>query len=412
MKTMTTSCVYVLEGSDTDKRCADRMGRMMRGINAESVRRVTCEELDRIAAERKGRFGAPGRPDVIFCAFQWRSPEEDRELQERYPHLGGSLRLAWGADVLQMGGGAIATPLIGAICRPFWTTGPMIGCYHACTYCMNVKSGRLLVTLNVEQLVERHEAITKCAPWQRHWHTGGNTDIFCFEPEYGFTELMLDSAARLDRYVLFYTSSDNVGFLLNMRHRDRAIIEWTISPRELTRFEAKAPSLEDRLRAMQMCRDAGCIVRCQFAPFVPLAGWRQHYRELIRELLAAVEPDMIAIHMLRCPHPVSEAIRQWFGPDSLDPEYAALVAEAEAGGRQASFPGNHIFPYEARAVMNRFVIEEIRNAGSDLPIALCRETPEMWEEFKDSLRLGPEMCGCGCPPRFARTKKSVAQTAG
>lgn len=404
MRTMTTSCVYVVEGVDADRRCADRMARMMRGIKTDSVRRVTLGEMDRIAGERKGQFGPPGRPDVLFCAFQWRSAEEEREIQRKHPNLNGALRLAWGADGLFMGTGAVATPPTGAVCRPFWDTTPIHGCYHACTYCGGVKRGLLLVTLNVEQLVERHEAITKCAPWQRHWHTGGSTDIFCFEPEYGFTELMLDSAARLDRYVLFYTSSDNVEFLLNLRNRNRAIIEWTISPRELTRFEAKAPSLDGRLKAMQMCRDAGCIVRCQFAPFVPLAGWREHYRALIHELLAAVEPDMIAIHMLRCPLPVSAAVRSWFGADALDPEYAALIADAERDGKQASFPGNHIFPYEARAVMNRFVIEEIRKAGSDLPITLCRETPEMWEEFKGSLGLGPELCGCGCPPRFARAK--------
>jgi DNA repair photolyase len=393
-----------MEGCDADKRCAARLERMMRSIHAELVHRVTCEELDRLVAGQQGRLGLPGRPAVIFSASQWRSSEEERRLQERYPHLAGNLRLAWGANVVRMGTGAVETPLIGTICRPFWDTDPMIGCYHACTYCTAMRTGCLAVTLNVEQLVERHEAITRCAPWQRHWHTGGATDIFCFEPEYGFTELILDSAARLDKYVLFYTSSDNVEFILNMKHRERAIIEWTISPEALTRFEAKAPSLKARLRAMQLCRDAGCVVRCQFAPFVPLAGWRDHYRGLIRELFAAVELDMIAIHMLRCPQPASSAIRQWFGRDSLDPEYVALIEGAERGGNHVGFPGNHIFPYDARAVMNRFVIEAVRNTGSDVPIALCRETPEMWAEFRDSLRLSPELCGCGCPPKSVRTQ--------
>ena len=399
MKTLTTSCVYVLEGCDADKPCAERLDRMMRFIKAESVCRVTCEELDRIAAERRGQFGQPGSPHVIFSRFQWRSAEQERELQKKYPNLNGALRLAWGAGVLFMGTGSTATPLTGAICRPFWDTSPMHGCYHACTYCMGVKSGYLLIMLNVEQLVEQHERILKCAPWQKNWHTGGSTDIFCFEPEYGFTEQMLDSAARLDRYVLFYTSSDNVEFILNMKHRDRAIIEWTISPHALVRYEAKAPSLGARLRAMQLCRDAGCVVRCQFAPFVPLVGWREHYRALIRQLLSAVEPDFIAIHMLRCPRPFSGAARQWFGPDALDPEYAALLQEMDQGGHDDALTGNHIFPYEARVKLNRFVIEEIRKISPDIPIMLCRETPEMWSEFKDALGATPDKCGCGTPPR-------------
>ncbi|MBM4047415.1 MAG: hypothetical protein FJ279_20100 [Planctomycetes bacterium] len=400
MKTLSTPCVYILDGSDGEKRCADRLDRMMRHIQAESVCRVTCEELDRIAAERKGQFGEPGRPHVIFTTFRWRSAEEERELQKRYPHLTGSLRQAWGAYALFMGTGSTETPLTGAICRPFWDTSPMLGCYHACSYCGNMRHGCLFVILNAEQLVEQHEKILKCAPWQRLWHTGGGTDIFCFEPEHGFTQLLLDSAARLDRYVLFYTSSDNVDFILDMKHRDRAIIEWTFSPESLTRFERKCPSLSLRLKAMQKCKAAGCTVRCQFAPLVPLAGWKEQYREAIRELLTAVEPDFIAIHMLRCPSPFSAAVRDWFGAEALAPEYLAMLDALDGDGqRRPAFPGNHIFPYEARLKLNRFVIEEIRKLNSDVPVVLCRETPEMWEELKDNLGVSPDRCGCGTPPR-------------
>jgi len=90
---------------------------------------------------------------------------------------------------------------------------------------------------------------------------------------------------------------------------------------------------------------------------------------------------------------------RWFGPSSLDPEYAALLQEAERNGGEMIFRGDHIFPHEARSRLNRFIVEEVRSINSEVPIALCRETPEMWDEFGEELRLSPARCACGSPPR-------------
>jgi len=398
MKTLRTEQVYVVDGCTEDQLCSDRLERMMRSIHAESVTEVTCEQMDRIAAERGGRFGEPGSPHLIFTRFRWRLPAEEEEVQKKYPHLTGGLRRVWGAEQFKVAGG-FHNPWDGAICRPLWDTTPLQGCYHGCTYCSCARPGYVCFSLNLEEVIERNDEMMKLVPWQKNWHTGGVTDIFCFEPEYGYTALLLDSAARHDRYVLFYTSTDNVEFLFDLERRDRAIIEWTISPSSLVRFEKKAPSLSARLDAMKRCKDAGCTVRCQFAPMMALAGWKEDYRAMIRELFATVEPDLVAVHMIRCPRPARRALQEWLGPDAIDPDYAALLPEAGRDGDEARFPGDHILPHEARSRLNGFVIEEIRSIDSEVPIALCRETPEMWAEFEADLGLSPAQCACGLPPR-------------
>lgn len=398
MKPIRTPQVYVIEGSTEDKCSSDRLERMMEFVRAESVRHITLEELDQIAAERRGRFGEPANPHVVFTKFRWRTPAEEDEVQKRYPHLRGSLRRMWGAEQFQVVGG-FSNPWDGAICHPLWDTTPAQGCPHACAYCGCIGPGCLYLSLNVEELIARHHEMMRLVPWQKNWHTGGATDLFCFEPEYGFVEQLLDRAARLDRYVLFYTSSDRVEFLLELANRDRAIVEWTISPQGLTRFERKAPPLRARLDAMRRCKDAGCTVRCQFSPLIPLAGWQEEYRAMLRELFDTVEPDLVAAHMLRCPRPVSQTLQRWFGESALDPEYLALVDNAERDGGQADFPGNHIFPYEARAKLYRFMIDQVRDFDPDVPFALCRETPDMWDEFEGDLRLSPADCACGTGPR-------------
>jgi len=121
---------------------------------------------------------------------------------------------------------------------------------------------------------------------------------------------------------------------------------------------------------------------------------------MIQELFAVVEPDFIAMHMVRgCPHPVSGTLRRWFGQNGIDPEYMAMVEDAEKDGGVASFPAGHVLPAHGRETMYRFVIDEIRARSRDIPIVLCRETPDMWKLFKADLRTNPANCGCGSLPR-------------
>lgn len=104
-----------------------------------------------------------------------------------------------------------------------------------------------------------------------------------------------------------------------------------------TKFEGKAPSLRARLDAMKKCKDAGCTVRCQFSPFVPLVGWQEDYRAMLRELFDTVEPDLVAAHMVRCSRPASQTLQQWFGRYSLDPEYAARHLTCGMNSRMTCF---------------------------------------------------------------------------
>ena len=399
MRRITVSEVYYVKGSTDDKRCSDRLERMLRFIDAGSVKEATLEELDSLVAELGGDFGCPDHPYLFFGQFQQRTGTQEHELSQKYPHLQGGLQRIWGAQQISAGG-SLASVAEGAICRPMWTTDPIQGCFHACSYCAFARMHYLCMTLNVEDVIERLHEIVKLVPWQKNLHNGGASDIFCFEPEYGYTRQVLDTAAEEDRNVLFYTSTDNVDFLADLKNRDRAVIEWTISPRGLAKWERMAPSLKARLKAMKKCQDAGCTVRCQFAPFVPLTNWRDEYREMLGELFSVVEPDLIAMHMVRwCPDPVSQTLRTWFSDTGVDPEYMAMVADAEKDGGRASFPGGHVFPASGREKLYRFMIDEIRNLGPEVPIVLCRETPEMWKHFRDELRTDPAMCGCGTLPR-------------
>ena len=399
MNRIKVSGVCYVQGSLDDKRCSARLERMLQYIDTDSVKEASFEELDALVAELGSDLGTPARPYLFFGRFQRRTPAEEHDMAQKYPHLQGGLQRVWGAHQF-CATSSLSSVAEGCICHLRWTIDPCQGCFHACTYCGFSYLPYLCMTLNVEDLMERNHDIMRLVPSQKNWHTGGASDIFCFEPEYGYTDQLLNVASEEDRNVLFYTSTDNVDFLRDLKHRDRAIIEWTISPEALVKCERKAPSLRARLEAMKKCHDAGCTVRCQFAPFVPLVNWQDEYRDMLRKLFAAVEPDFVAMHMVRwCRHPVSETLRDWFGESGVDPEYMAMVKEAERDGGTASFRGGHIFPAVGRQKIYRFMIDEIRGLNREIPIVLCRETPEMWELYRDELNVGPANCGCGTVPR-------------
>ena len=126
---------------------------------------------------------------------------------------------------------------------------------------------------------------------------------------------------------------------------------------------------------------------------------KKNYQPII-DGIKRFQPDLIAMHMVRwCPHPVSQTLRDWFGDTGVDPEYMAMVEAAESDGGEATFPGGHVIPAHGREELYRFMISEMRRYTDEMPIVLCRETPEMWKLFMDELRTDPAMCGCGTLPR-------------
>jgi len=60
--------------------------------------------------------------------------------------------------------------------------------------------------------------------------------------------------------------------------------------------------------------------------------------------------------------------------------------------------GKQLFPDALRARVYRFFIERIKRLSPSTRIALCGETPEMWEELRAELGMTPENYVCACGP--------------
>ncbi|MBT7298470.1 MAG: hypothetical protein HN849_03100, partial [Victivallales bacterium] len=149
--------------------------------------------------------------------------------------------------------------------------------------------------------------------------------------------------------------------------------------------------------------------RFKLKPIVPVKGWRDQYRRIIERLLTETTPESIGLFMLAWMNYAE--LESCIDLDRIDPEFAKAVREQadEMSGVTAG-----PFPHAVRAEIYGFLFNEIRRHNADVPVFLCTETLEMWQQFGPRLGMSPGnyICGCGpqCEPGMRRIPKVLEPT--
>ena len=390
--------VIILDRVKEDPRTAARLDRMLRSATADQVVEVDDAGLAEIVGARgwnrgvrTGEYRMERAPAIIFNTFRWLMPEEFAELEAAHPPLGGPLlgSYAWGFRNAQDSRHGQS-----CICQSAYEIHCAFGCLHACDYCHVHPYFNIM--LNLEELAEKVREFGETIPWQNLYKFDNMTDTICLEPEYGASEVMVNTFADWPgRYLLLYTKSDNVDHLLDLDHRGHTLISWTVSCETVSsEVEKNTPSLENRIRAIEQCQNAGYTVRVRFSPICPLKNWRDENRDMIHRLLAKTKPDVISIDVLGWMD-----ITQMRGAMDLSlfaEEYVAELGRLEADGFRRN--GKHVWPHEMRAEILRFVIDEIKACRPEQPVSICMETEDMWNELGPLVGMSPENYVCCCGP--------------
>jgi spore photoproduct lyase len=280
------------------------------------------------------------------------------------------------------------------ICQAAWEMHSIFGCLHACDYC-HVEDF-VNVMLNIEALISDLQRVIVANPLQQLYKYDNLSDIFAFEPEYNACLPLIEFFARTARqYLLLYSKSDNIDFLLKADHKGHTIINWSISPAsQASLIEKGAPPLNRRIKAMEKCQKAGYTVRARFSPLIPIRNWEQETAEMVKSLFDHVMPDVITVDVIGFMSP--KVMREAIDTSLFDPEAVKTLEEV---GRTQRFFGKHTFPHAFRLAMFRHVINEIRKYAPSLPISVCNETTEMWHDLGDLLApMTPENYVCCCGP--------------
>lgn len=278
------------------------------------------------------------------------------------------------------------------VCRPAWRLNAMLGCPHHCVYC---HFGELIpLYVNIGEYCRHLTPLMEANSWQKVYLYDDAAEALFPEPELGAIQAFIECCQQFpDRYLVIHTKSANVDFLESLDHRGRCIMTWSLTSATQSReTERLSATMEERVEAARKCASWGYPVRLKFKPIVPLKDWRDHAREMVRE---AMTVDLDNVSLFTIAWMDVDELKACFPVDLLDPDF---LAEAEQAKEEMASRSVRPYPHHVRAEIYRFYVDEIRKHRPHLPITLCTEALDMWEELGPLLGQKPGDFVCGCGP--------------
>jgi spore photoproduct lyase len=197
-------------------------------------------------------------------------------------------------------------------------------------------------------------------------------------------------------YLFMLTKSDNVDDILDLDHKGRTIVAWSMNNDIISKkFEVGAPSFNRRLNAAVKVQKEGYPLRIRLDPIVPFKGWKEAYAKTIKLIFDKVAPERITIGTLRFEKGFYNMRQTIFTtgpelPEILDTMEPMFEPKIFAGLKNPKI-GKYSFSEARRTQIFNFVIDEIRKY-SNCKIALCKESANVW----DATGLDRSKCSCVC----------------
>ena len=222
--------------------------------------------------------------------------------------------------------------------------------------------------------------------------TGELADSLALDSLTGYSRVLVEFFARQSNAVLeLKTKSNCVENLLDLEHRGKTVVSWSMNPRYVQeREEHKTASISQRLRAAEACARAGYPIGFHLDPLIFYPGWETGYRDLIEEIFQRVPAASIAwisVGSLRMTSSLKDIVRRRF-PNSFLP-LGELVPNPD--GKMRYFK-------PLRVGMYCQVLESIREKSPTTRVYACMEGPGVWKEVfqcvPEEAQLGQELIQC------------------
>jgi spore photoproduct lyase len=125
------------------------------------------------------------------------------------------------------------------------------------------------------------------------WELG---DSLALERSTGQAAELIREFSSLENAVLeLKTKSDSVDSILEIDHRNRTVISWSLNAEQVISSEEHGTaSLEKRIEAIHKVSQAGYLVGLHFDPMILHDGWEKGYAQLVDNVFSAVHPDRVA----------------------------------------------------------------------------------------------------------------------
>ena len=179
-----------------------------------------------------------------------------------------------------------------------------------------------------------------------------------------------------------------------MDHNGCTICSWDLTCEEVVaRYEHGNEPIAGRLAAARAAQDVGYEVRFRLDPFLLVDGWQRGYARTIDSIhKLGIEPSRFTLGSFRLLGNLGAIISARFPKsDLLDQPLL------QQGGKRKRYP------LEVRRAIYLGAIVQIRCHFPDVPISLCKETPEMHSALDGLIDAAkcivfPEIPGCWSVP--------------
>ena len=285
---------------------ADRVlpaGRTLRAPNGFSVKRIVLA---------KGSLDTPEREAFVrrICDVYPEVPVEERLdiAHNRVPFAEEDplKRIAQGKHTLVLGRinpekAVWRRGLANRLYTEEWCFSVYGFCPYNCAYCYlpdvpNVWfSPGVKVYVNMPEILEQIDRVSASVLTPTTFYLGALQDGLALDPltAYSATLVPFFAQHRFARQFV-QTKAAFVGHLLGLEHGNHTTLSWSLQPREVARrFDAGAPSVDERLEAMEQSALAGYPICANVMPLIPHDNWEESYMSLVRELLERVPVERL-----------------------------------------------------------------------------------------------------------------------
>jgi spore photoproduct lyase len=281
----------------------------------------------------------------------------------------------------------------GNCCPNYWHFSPYGFCPYGCAYCylagtQGVRfSPTVKIFLNLPQILDEVDRTARRLGKPTAFYLGKLQDGLALDPVTGYSRQIIPFFADhpLARLTLLTKSAD-ITNLLDLDHRGRSILSWTLTPQAVVEaFEPNTPPLEERIRAMEACAKVGYPVRAVMMPIIPLPDWETVYAEFLSSLLGRVRLARLTLGSI-CSYPQAMCLtEQKLGRNNPISTHLDRRRHDKSDGRTR-------FPRELRERVYRHLLNHIQRLSPDLEVGLCLEE----ECVFDALAMRASVGRCNC----------------
>ena len=164
------------------------------------------------------------------------------------------------------------------------------GCTAMCLYCYLVcnynKCSYLRLFVNREEMLDKIIKTANKSEKDLTFEIGSNSDLVLENTITGNLEWTIEEFGKNNKgFITFPTKFAFVDPLLKLNHNNRTIIRMSVNPQEIiSKVEFGTSKLNDRIEATNKLKKAGYKLGILIAPVIMVDGWKDLYRNLIKEL--------------------------------------------------------------------------------------------------------------------------------